>query len=46
MQVSKLPFSVEQFTIGFVDVTDRGGKLAIWWDTVSATVPFTVTEGS
>jgi hypothetical protein len=34
--------SVEQFTIGFVDMTQAGGKLAMWWEKTVATVPFTV----
>ena len=42
MQVMKTNVSVDQFTIGFVDMTQTGGRLAIWWDTTMATVPFTV----
>lgn len=42
MQVSSIPISVDQLTIGFADVTATGGKLAIWWDTTQATIPFTV----
>jgi hypothetical protein len=34
--------SVEQFTIGFVDMTQGGGKLAMWWEKTVATVAFTV----
>ena len=34
--------SVEQFTIGFVDMTQLGGTLAMWWDKTMATVAFTV----
>jgi hypothetical protein len=34
--------SVEQFTIAFVDVTDKGGKLAMAWEKTVALVPFTV----
>jgi hypothetical protein len=34
--------SIEQFTIGFVDVTPGGGQLGMWWEKTTATVPFTV----
>ena len=42
MTVSKLPFSVEELTWEFIDVTAAGGKLAIMWDKTMASVPFTV----
>lgn len=42
MTASKLPFSVDELTWGFVDVTDKGGKLAIMWDDTVATAPFSV----
>ncbi|HSK09782.1 MAG TPA: DUF2911 domain-containing protein [Vicinamibacterales bacterium] len=42
MTLAKSAYSVEQFTIGFVDMTQQGGKLAMWWDREFATVPFTV----
>jgi hypothetical protein len=42
MTVETIPFSIDQLTIGFTDVTAAGGTLAIWWDTTQATVPFTV----
>jgi hypothetical protein len=42
MRVTKSAVSVEEFTIGFVDVTATGGSLAMWWDTTMATVPFTL----
>ena len=42
MTVSALPFSVEELTWNFVDMTDAGGKLAIMWDKVAAMTPFTV----
>lgn len=42
MTVAKLPFSVEQLTWSFVDTSATGGKLAIMWDTVVASAPFTV----
>ena len=34
--------SIDQFTIGFVDMTNTGGKLAMGWDKTAAVVPFTV----
>ena len=42
MTTAKLPFSVDELTWSFVDVTDKGGKLAIMWDDTVATAPFTV----
>jgi hypothetical protein len=44
MTLGKLPFSVDQLTWNFVDMTQAGGKLAIMWDTVVATAPFTVAK--
>jgi hypothetical protein len=34
--------SVEQFTIGFFDVAEKGGKLAMAWEKTAAVVPFAV----
>ena len=42
MTAAKLPFSVDELTWSFVDVTDKGGKLAIMWDDTVATAPFTL----
>jgi Protein of unknown function (DUF2911) len=36
--------SIDQFTIGFVDMTDAGGKLAMGWEKTAAVVPFTVAK--
>ena len=36
--------SVDQFTIGFVDMTDAGGKLSMAWEKTGAVVPFTVAK--
>ncbi|HWZ84834.1 MAG TPA: DUF2911 domain-containing protein [Thermoanaerobaculia bacterium] len=36
--------SIDQFTIGFVDMSDAGGKLAMGWDKTAAVVPFTVAK--
>jgi hypothetical protein len=44
MKVEKLPFSVDQFTIAFIDVTAEGGRLAMMWDTTMAAVPFSVAR--
>jgi Protein of unknown function (DUF2911) len=42
MTLATLPFSVEQLTWDFVDMTSTGGKLAIMWDKTVASVPFKV----
>jgi hypothetical protein len=42
MTLGTLPVAIDQLTWGFVDMTDAGGKLAIMWDKVLATVPFKV----
>jgi hypothetical protein len=42
MQVTTLPFSMDEFTIAFIDMTAGGGKLAMMWDRTMATIPFTV----
>jgi Protein of unknown function (DUF2911) len=34
--------SIDEFSIGFVDMSDAGGKLALAWDKTAAVVPFTV----
>lgn len=41
MALSTLPYSMEQLTWAFVDMSDAGGTLALMWDTMMATVPFT-----
>jgi hypothetical protein len=46
MKTMKSTVSVEQFTIGFVNMTQQGGSLAMWWDREFATVDFTVGGGS
>ena len=40
MELSELPWSVDQLTWSFLDMTDAGGRLAIMWDRVMAAVPF------
>ena len=42
MKVGTLPFSMDEFTIAFTDVTDSGGTLAMMWDKTIATAPFKV----
>lgn len=42
MTLTALPMSIDQLSMGFVDVTTTGGTFAIWWDKTQATVPFTV----
>ena len=36
--------SVDQFTIGFADMTDTGGKIAMAWEKTGAVVPFKVVS--
>ncbi len=42
MTVGALPFLLDQFTIGFLDMTQQGGTLGMWWEGTQATVSFTV----
>lgn len=42
MTLGTLPFSVDQLTWQFLDMSDSGGKIAIMWDTTVAVVPFKV----
>jgi Protein of unknown function (DUF2911) len=42
MTLGTLPFAVEQLTWDFTDMSDAGGRLAIMWDKVVASVPFKV----
>ena len=42
MKVSTSPVSVEQFTIGFVDVKGDRASLAMWWDTTVAVAEFRI----
>jgi hypothetical protein len=41
MKIVTPQVSVDQFTIAFVDMTDKSGKLAMAWDKTGAFVPFT-----
>ena len=42
MTVATLPWSVDQLTWEFTDMTDAGGKLTIMWDKTAASVAFKV----
>jgi hypothetical protein len=42
MTVGAIPMAIDQLSIGFVDMTNTGGTIAIWWDKTQATVPFSV----
>jgi hypothetical protein len=42
MKVETIPFSVDQLTWGFTDVTPKGGTMRISWDRVMASVPFAI----
>jgi len=44
MAVGSLPFSVDQFTIAFIDMNANGGKLAMMWEKTMASVPFTAAR--
>lgn len=44
MTVSQTEHTTEQLTIGFLDVTDSGGTIAVWWDKNMATVPFELAK--
>lgn len=45
MTLSTLPYSVDQLTWLFLDMSDAGGTLALMWDRMMAAVPFTVASG-
>jgi hypothetical protein len=42
MTLAALPYSVEELTWSFVDVSNAGGKMAIMWDRVMASLPFKI----
>ncbi len=42
MKLMRSSVSVEQLTWGFINVTDKGGELALWWDREFAVVAFTL----
>lgn len=43
MKVESLPYPVEQLTYAFTDVTGTSATLRLMWDTVMASVGFTIT---
>ena len=44
MKVETLPYSVEELTFAFTDVTGTSATLRLMWDTVMASVPFTLAR--
>jgi hypothetical protein len=44
MTMSAMQSTVDQFTITFLEVTDKGGQLAMVWEKTVAIVPFTVAQ--
>lgn len=42
MMVATLPFSAEQLTWAFTDMSEAGGKIALMWDKTMASVPFRI----
>ena len=40
MKVEALPFTVDEFTIAFVDMTKTGGRLAVMWEKTMGSVEF------
>lgn len=44
MKLSTLPFSMDQLTWSFMNMSDAGGTLAMMWDRQMAAVPFTVVK--
>lgn len=44
MTLTTLPFSMEELTWAFTDMTDSGGNVALMWDKDMATVPFGIAR--
>jgi hypothetical protein len=44
MKLTTLPYSTEQLTWEFLDMSDAGGTMAFRWDRIMATVPFTIPK--
>ena len=42
MKLDTLPFSVDQLTWSFTDMSETAGRMTIMWDKVMASVPFAV----
>ena len=45
MQLETLPFSFDQLSWQFLDVTSTNGRLALFWDDRMASVPFAIEAG-
>ena len=44
MRVEAIPFSIDQLTWGFTDVTPAGGTMRLWWEKTMASVPFRIVS--
>jgi hypothetical protein len=44
MKLETLPYSTEQLTWSFADMTENSGRLVMTWDKMMASVPFTVAR--
>ena len=44
MKLTTTPYSTEELTWEFLDMSDQGGTIALRWDRVMATVPFTIPK--
>ncbi len=44
MRVETIPFSIDQLTWGFSDVSTGGGTLRLWWDKSMASVSFKIVN--
>jgi hypothetical protein len=42
MKLESIPFTVDQLTWGFTDVSDTGGTIRVWWEKAMASVPFKI----
>ena len=46
MNLETLEHAVDQLTFAFLDMSDSGGKLALWWDRQLATADFALAPPS
>ena len=44
MRMQTIDLAVDQFTIGFIDMTQQRGTLAMWWENQMASVDFSVGQ--
>jgi hypothetical protein len=44
MTLTTLPYSMEQLTWAFLDLSDAGGTMALMWDRQMAAVPFSLVQ--